>query len=54
MADARMGPLDVLWHLLNFVAPAVGLGLIAATLCKWIWRRELAGVRWRRQGRAGR
>lgn len=43
-----MGPLDVLWHLLNFVAPALGLGLISATLCKVVWRRELAAVRWRR------
>ncbi len=43
-----MGPLDALWHLLNFVAPAFGLGAIAAGFCKLIWRAELAHVSWRR------
>ena len=42
-----MGPLDLLWHVLNLLAPALGLALIAASLCKLLWRRELAGVRWR-------
>ena len=36
-----MGPLDALWHLLNFFAPAVGVGLITAALARLIWRREL-------------
>jgi len=39
-----MGPLDALWHLLNFFAPAVGVALASALLAKWIWRRELSGV----------
>lgn len=43
-----MGPVDAFWHVLNFFAPAFGLGLIAAGLAKLCWRRELAGVRWRR------
>ena len=43
-----MGPLDALWHLLNFFAPAVGVGLIASGFAKLLWRRELAGVRWPR------
>ena len=43
-----MGPLDLLWHLLNFFAPAVGMGLIAPSLAKLLWRRELAGVGWLR------
>ena len=43
-----MGPLDALWHLLNFFAPAVGVALIAASLSKALWRRELAGVTWLR------
>ena len=29
-----MGPLDATWHLLNFFAPALGTGLIAADLAK--------------------
>lgn len=41
-----MGPLDALWHLLNLLAPAVGLGLIAPALAKWVWRTELRAVRW--------
>ena len=41
-----MGPLDLLWHLLNFFAPAVGMGLIAPALAKLLWRRALAGASW--------
>jgi uncharacterized membrane protein YwaF len=40
--------LDVLWHLLNFFAPAAGLAVIAASITKLLWRRELAAVAWRR------
>ena len=42
-----MSPLDGLWHLLNFVAPALGVALVAASLAKMAWRRELAPVSWR-------
>lgn len=41
-----MGFIDALWHLLNLVAPAVGLGLIASVAAKLAWRRGLASVRW--------
>jgi hypothetical protein len=43
-----MGPLDAIWHLLNLIAPGLGLGAIAAGLAKLLWRRELAPVPWRR------
>lgn len=43
-----MGVLDAIWHLLNLFAPAVGLGLIAASATKLLWRRELASVSWGR------
>jgi hypothetical protein len=46
-----VGPLDALWHLLNFVTPAVGLGLLSAWGAKLLWRRELAAVRWQRLAR---
>lgn len=36
-----MGPLDALLHLLNFVAPAVGVGLFASVLAKLLWRQAL-------------
>jgi hypothetical protein len=36
-----MGPLDAIWHLLNFVAPAVGVGLFASLLAKALWRKAL-------------
>jgi hypothetical protein len=42
-----MGPLDVLWHLLNFFAPAVGVAVLAASLSKLVWRRGLRAVPWR-------
>jgi hypothetical protein len=35
-----------LWHLLNFIAPATGIGLVAALLAKLLWRGALAGVAW--------
>mgnify|MGYP003414360153 FL=1 len=43
-----MGPIDALWHLLNFIAPALGVALLATALAKLSWRRELAAVPWRR------
>jgi hypothetical protein len=43
-----MGPLDALWHALNFFAPATGVALLAAGGAKLLWRRELAGVAWHR------
>jgi hypothetical protein len=43
-----MGVLDAIWHLLNLLAPAVGLGMIAAGGAKLVWRRELKAVSWRR------
>ena len=43
-----MGPLDALLHLLNFFAPAVGVGLLSAALAKLVWPRALREVGWRR------
>ncbi len=48
-----MDPLDALWHLLNFAAPAFGVAALAAALAKAVWRRELATVPWRRLALAG-
>lgn len=39
-----MGALDALWHLLNFLAPAMVCGVAAAWLAKLLWWRELKGV----------
>ena len=36
-----MGPIDALWHLLNFFAPAFGVGLLTALTAKLLWRRTL-------------
>ncbi|KNZ32476.1 MAG: hypothetical protein AD742_12080 [Methylibium sp. NZG] len=41
-----MGPLDTLWHLLNFFAPALGVGLLAPAMAKLLWRRRLKPVAW--------
>ena len=43
-----MGPLDALWHLANFFGPALGVGLIAAGLCKLVWWRGLRAVPFQR------
>jgi hypothetical protein len=43
-----MGPLDALWHLANFFAPAVGMALITTALAKMLWRHELASAGWGR------
>jgi len=45
-----VGPLDAAWHLLNFFAPALGVGLITAALAKLLWRRQLRGAGWLRLG----
>jgi hypothetical protein len=39
---------DTFWHIANFFAPALFVGLLAAAATKAIWRRELAGVGWLR------
>ncbi len=39
---------DTFWHIANFFAPALFVGLLAAAMAKAIWRRELAGVGWLR------
>lgn len=41
-----MSPLQQVWHLANFLAPAVLTAAIAAALTKWLWRRELAHAGW--------
>lgn len=43
-----MGPVDALWHLLNFFAPALGVGVITAAMARLVWRRELQGARFAR------
>jgi hypothetical protein len=43
-----MGPLDAIWHTLNFFAPALGVAVLAASVAKLLWRHELASVRWHR------
>ena len=42
-----MGLVDAIWHLLNFFGPAAGMALIAPTLAKLLWRRDLRAVAWR-------
>ena len=46
--DVRLEPLDAVWHLLNFFAPALGVGLIAAALAKLCWHSELKKIGWLR------
>lgn len=39
-----MGWQQAIWHVLNFLAPAAGLGLLAALLSKLLWFRGLRQV----------
>ena len=39
---------DAFWHIANFFAPAIFVGLLAAVICKLIWRGELAATSWLR------
>ena len=41
-----MGPLDAIFHLLNFLAPALGMALILPTLVRPVWWREMKTVSW--------
>jgi hypothetical protein len=41
-----MGPLDAIWHALNFFAPALGLAVLAASAAKLLWRYDLGSVTW--------
>jgi hypothetical protein len=43
-----MGPLDAVWHLANLFVPSLALGALTAACAKLLWRRDLAGVSWRR------
>ena len=43
-----MHPADALWHLLNFLLPAVGVAGLGAALVKLLWRSELHRVSWKR------
>jgi hypothetical protein len=39
---------QLLWHGFNLCMPPLAWAALHAALCKWIWRRELAAVSWRR------
>ena len=45
-----MGPIDALWHLLNFFAPALGVGVLTALMAKLLWRRSLKSASLKRLG----
>lgn len=48
MRHRKLGPLDALWHVANFFAPAIGVALLSASIAKLLWRRELKPVPWKR------
>jgi hypothetical protein len=48
-----MSPLDAFWHVVNFLAPALGVAALAAALAKLLWRRELAARPWLRLAGVG-
>jgi hypothetical protein len=46
--DVLNALLQIIWHVGNLLLPGLALGVIAATLAKALWRRELATVKWTR------
>jgi hypothetical protein len=44
--QAFVDALALFWHLANFVAPALGVGMLSAALCKAFWRKSLARTPW--------
>ena len=42
----RMNLAGVFFHLLDFLAPAIALGLLGAAVAKLLWRSELRSVPW--------
>lgn len=45
-----MNFLDLVWHILDFAAPALLLGVISATAAKWLWRGPLRATSWLQLG----
>ena len=45
-----MNFLDLLWHLLDFAAAALLLGVISATVAKCLWRGQLRTTPWLQLG----
>ncbi|MBX3586513.1 MAG: hypothetical protein KF796_07705 [Ramlibacter sp.] len=41
-----MGPLDLLLHLLNFLAPALGVALLLTGLARLIMKKQAAAPAW--------
>ena len=35
---------DLFWHISDFAAPAILLGVISATAAKWLWRGPLRAI----------
>jgi hypothetical protein len=40
--------LDAVWHIINFLGPALGTGVLAASFAKLLWRSELGSAGWLR------
>ncbi len=43
-----MALVDIVWHLLDFVAPAFGVAALAALFAKTLMRRGFGGIGWAR------
>ncbi|MDB5819256.1 MAG: hypothetical protein JWQ11_2896 [Rhizobacter sp.] len=43
-----MAAIDAFWHLLNLLAPAGSVAVIAACMARLLWWRRLKTVSWRR------
>jgi len=44
-----MGFINLLSHVLNFLAPAVWIALLLPLVARWLWKKSPAAPSWRRQ-----
>ena len=46
-----MGPLDAIFHIANFLLPALGMAMLVPSLARLVWWKTLKPVGWWRQVR---
>ena len=47
-SENALSPVDIVWHVLNLLAPALGVAALAALLARLLMRRSFATIGWAR------
>ena len=48
LSENALAPVDIVWHVLNLLAPALGVAALAALLARLLMRRSFATIGWAR------